>query len=429
MTSFDDVPVDHMPVPWSQQVEAMSHTTASELSDNEPSHNDAPTSYAEIVQQNLPDASYLVIPNGSRTVGGRTTTLTEFEREHFHPLNVTPERPCTAYFNVTDNSITTKEIFEALHKDDRGHATHPATRRLTFVNIYDAPHELPDTAIQSRLAFYGRIHSIRRGRVQDYPEVLNGVRHLRMELDRDIPCFIRFGRFQVRVKYDGQPKTCRKCNSTSHLIKDCTNTICFNCDNAGHVSRDCTEDERCCICKATTHRAIDCPHSWYKRPLLSDNAEARPFDARPADANAESNVEATVQPTDEEPASRILDTQGSLVPNPPSTEPINQPLQILQEVFASEDGDTDFSTADEHETEGESDDETSTEDTTAEEAEDAMETEAAAAAAKKRRKLPKKVANQASVETGPCPPSLKPTRPTLVTSKKLRSCEDTQAVT
>ena len=44
MTSSDDIPVGNMPVPWSQQVETMSHTTASELSDNELSHNDAPTS-------------------------------------------------------------------------------------------------------------------------------------------------------------------------------------------------------------------------------------------------------------------------------------------------------------------------------------------------------------------------------------------------
>ena len=66
---------------------------------------------------------------------------------------------------------------------------------------------------------------------------------------------------------------------------------------------------------------------------------------------------------------------------------------------------------------------------TAEEAEDAMETEAAAAAAKKRRKLPRKVANQANVEAGPCPPSQKPTRPSIVTSKKLRSCDDTKTVT
>ena len=48
----------------------------------------------------------------------RPSALTEFEREHFHPLNVTPERPCMAYFNVGDNAIATKEIFEALRKDD-----------------------------------------------------------------------------------------------------------------------------------------------------------------------------------------------------------------------------------------------------------------------------------------------------------------------
>ena len=82
---------------------------------------------------------------------------------------------------------------------------HPASRRLTFVNVYDALYELPDSAIEERLKPYGRIYSHRRGKCQGYPDVFNGVRHLRMALEDDIPCFLRFGRFQVCVKYENQP--------------------------------------------------------------------------------------------------------------------------------------------------------------------------------------------------------------------------------
>ena len=78
---------------------------------------------------------------------------------------------------------------------------HPS-RRVTFVNVYDAPHELPDSAIEVRLAKFGTILSVRRGKCQEFPDVFNGVRHVRMLLDHAIPCYLRFGRFQVRVKYE-----------------------------------------------------------------------------------------------------------------------------------------------------------------------------------------------------------------------------------
>ena len=77
-----------------------------------------------------------------------------------------------------------------------------------------------------------------------------------MLLDHAIPCYLRFGRFQVRVKYEGQPKTCRRCGSDEHLNKEYRNLICFNCDQIGHESRDCPEDMLCCICKESSHMAI-----------------------------------------------------------------------------------------------------------------------------------------------------------------------------
>lgn len=147
---------------------------------------------------------------------------------------------------------------------------HPASRRLTYVNVYDAPYELPDSAIEARLRPYGKIFAHRRGKFQGYPDVFNGVRHLRIALEDDIPCFLRFGRFQVRVKYENQPKTCRKCNSPDHIAKECTSTVCYNCDGLGHLNRDCPQGLRCCICKSEEHVAVDCVHSWYRRPQAID---------------------------------------------------------------------------------------------------------------------------------------------------------------
>ena len=86
-----------------------------------------------------------------------------------------------------------------------------------------------------------------------------------MDIHIPIPSYLRFGEFLLRVYYDGQPKTCRKCNTSDHLGKDCNNTVCFNCDTTGHTARECEENVRCCICKSEEHIAIDCPHSWSRR--------------------------------------------------------------------------------------------------------------------------------------------------------------------
>lgn len=265
-------------------------------------HSDGKTvpTYLAAAKKNLPEEENV------EKVSYRPSYLSDFEKEHFHRENVMPDRPYTAFFTAPSSAFTTKDIFDALLTDGipasavrclqrspngnvlitfaskryrdlflrrssfvvrRGRfVTHPGSRRLLFVTIYDAPHELPDSAIEHRLAKYGRIFSSRRGKVSGYPDVFNGLRHLRMDIVSHIPCFLRFGKYQIRVKYDGQPTTCRRCNARDHLFKDCKNEICFNCDSIGHHARMCPEDMRCCICKEEGHLAIDCQHSWYRRP-------------------------------------------------------------------------------------------------------------------------------------------------------------------
>ena len=43
--------------------------------------------------------------------------LTRFEREHFHTNNVTPYRPCSAFFNIANTDIPTRQIFDALIRE------------------------------------------------------------------------------------------------------------------------------------------------------------------------------------------------------------------------------------------------------------------------------------------------------------------------
>ena len=309
--------------------------------------------YSSAIKKNLPAE---VVPE---KVSYRPSYLSEFEKEHFNRENVMPDRPYTAFFNAPSSSFTAKDIFDALLTDGipasavrclqrspngnvlitfasqkyrdlflrrssfivrRSHfVTHPGSRRLLFVTVYDAPHELPDSALEHRLGRYGRIFSTRRGMVQGYPDVFNGLRHLRMELKSHIPCFLRFGKYQVRVKYDGQPTTCRRCNSRDHLYKDCNNSICFNCDKVGHHSRLCPEDIKCCICKEEGHMAIDCLHSWYRRPP-------------PSGTLSSSNPDDSVPPPVERPA-QPAETQDASVPQTDLADPASQPgssdVQVL----------------------------------------------------------------------------------------------------
>ena len=44
------------------------------------------------------------------------------------------------------------------------------------------PYELPDTAIEHRLRPYCTVFTRRRGKLQGYPDVYNGIRHYRVQL-------------------------------------------------------------------------------------------------------------------------------------------------------------------------------------------------------------------------------------------------------
>ena len=241
--------------------------------------------------------------------------LSDFEKQHFHPLNVTPDRPCTAFFRAPE--VSTKGIFDSLISDgiparsvhclqrkptgetlitfskvkycvqfldksafflrNRAYPIHPAAGELTFLTIYDAPHEMPDSAIEERLKPYYSVFSHHRRKLHGFADVSNGLRHYRVELHTDVPCYLRFGKFQLRFFHEGQPKTCRNCGALDHIARDCSNEICFNCDTIGHVSKSCPEKMRCCICKSEDHKAIDCPLSWYRRP--STHRDSAPDDA------------------------------------------------------------------------------------------------------------------------------------------------------
>ena len=128
---------------------------------------------------------------------------------------------------------------------------------MVLVKIYEAPAELPDTAVIGRLSHYGRVLSFRRDKI--FQLIENGVRTARMSLTRHIPSIINLAGEYVRIWYPNQPKTCRNCGAEDHLVKDCNSVRCFNCEKPGHRLENCGEPPKCTVCKLEDHRLAECP--------------------------------------------------------------------------------------------------------------------------------------------------------------------------
>ena len=258
-----------------------------------------------------------------------------FERENFSVHNRLPERPCSAFFPKPDGDFALKDLFADLEtcqipsaavrcvqwvspqqvcvtfaKEDyrntflrasslvprflrSGAPASSGNPRIVYVAVFGAPYELPDSALHKRLAPFGTVKFTRRSKHQNYPALDNGTRVFGMVLSKSIPSFLRFGRVLVRVRHDNQTPTCRKCNLPDHIAKDCPNTFCYNCERTGHMFKECSEQDFCCVCREQGHRAIDCQHSWYRRPRSYRDAD-KPDDPPPQPS---SDLQPTVQPS------------------------------------------------------------------------------------------------------------------------------------
>ena len=94
------------------------------------------------------------------------------------------------------------------------YAIQDVDRLLTFLQIFDAPHELPDSAIIQRLADYCEVVTYRRRVFHDpgWENVHDGSRHYRVRMKKHIPSYMHFGTTSIQFRYVGQPKTCCLCH-------------------------------------------------------------------------------------------------------------------------------------------------------------------------------------------------------------------------
>lgn len=229
--------------------------------------------------------------------------LIDFEEKHFHCHNVTPNRPCSAFFK-TDSLMPVSEIFDALEKDGFhsehirclqrnptgeifitfhmselcdtflskssfvtpgcSYAPNDSERPLTFLTVYDTPYELPETAIIHRLSPYCKAVWHHWGTYKNQDGVFNGLQHFRVRIQFAVPSYLCFGKFLLHLYHDGQTWTCRRCNRSGRKAADCRKSVSFNCDALGHMARECIRPMYCCICKSGQHLARTCPFSWHR---------------------------------------------------------------------------------------------------------------------------------------------------------------------
>ena len=240
-------------------------------------------------------------------------------RRLFDPENGLPNRPCTAVISPRSRCLPS-DVFAALKDtridpnslgclqrkssgeiiltfrntyqkaifltkcaitiNDQAVAIQDVDHPLTFLNIYDAPHELPDSAIIERLSPYCEVLHHRRGKFREPEGVFNGIRHYRVRILRPILSYLRFGKTLVVLKHQGQEETCRHCNLPGHYAHSCKEEICFNCDATGHQAPTCPNPTLCSLCHNRYHKARNCPHSWDRPAAVRVTRHQRPTSRR-----------------------------------------------------------------------------------------------------------------------------------------------------
>ena len=165
-----------------------------------------------------------------------------------------------------------------------------ADHKFSFVTVFNAPYELENYIIEKNLEKYGRIISSRYGHIPGHPEVQNGLRHFRMVLSSNIPNWIYIGKFSLMIRYDGQEKTCRRCDAVDHLANACNQRRCFNCGKIGHISSGCEDVLRCAVCRAASHLTSEC------RGWVPVRENAQPVTTQPENAPSPARSSSTPLP-------------------------------------------------------------------------------------------------------------------------------------
>jgi hypothetical protein len=115
---------------------------------------------------------------------------------------------------------------EAKYKHHNGEMTNVGiteaglgTKRVRIANL---PPEVPDAALTTLLAPFGKVQIIQQEmwtKMYRYP-VSNGIRQVTM-LTKHIPPHLTLAENRILLSYEGQPTTCYICGETGHMLQNC----------------------------------------------------------------------------------------------------------------------------------------------------------------------------------------------------------------
>ena len=199
----------------------------------------------------------MYVPHNAGRYGLRRPNTVRFNTKSI-PEAVTPEQVYRAVKKELDSVATVKCIAELDNKwynitfDNERHsefvASHGlilhqvlvqcerASDRRSVVCYVKVPYEISDETVATVLSRYGTVANVRRQYHNFDKNIETGVRScLIKNLQRPIPSYIKLGTFTLPVRYRGQQKTCKICESVNHIARDCpTRGRCFVCGSYDH---------------------------------------------------------------------------------------------------------------------------------------------------------------------------------------------------
>ena len=98
------------------------------------------------------------------------------------------------------------------------------------------PYEMNDQAVYNALFQYGTVTNVRRQYHEFDKKIETGSRSFLIKgIKKPIPSFLRVRGFNLPVRYRGQKKTCKICEKTDHLARECPSRgRCFVCGSQDH---------------------------------------------------------------------------------------------------------------------------------------------------------------------------------------------------